>query len=173
MHGRSCHPGPPALGLSATVPAKPSPTVPGIETCPGRLPVPEQLRAPGERTTSPGATGVTMATMPHRPSGCAVVHLGGTRARVARERAPGKTEIVSVPRRTRAHDAEPYQVRVLRAVGDRSPVVIAGLADERTAFERKIAQTGHHPDRFVEDPDLDDADDALRRRLRALHSHPG
>jgi hypothetical protein len=51
--------------------------------------------------------------------------------------------------------------------------VIAGLADERTALEREITRFGQHLDRFVEDPNLDDADDALRRRLRALHSHPG
>ena len=50
----------------------------------------------------------------------------------------------------------------------------AGLvACLEAAFEREIMRIGHHPDRFVEDPNLDDADDALRRRLRALHSHPG
>lgn len=173
MHGRSCHPGPPAMGVPATVPARPSPTMPAVETCAGRLPAAEPPRAPGQRITSPGATGMTIATLPHRPSGSAVVHLGGSRARVAREMAPGSTEIVSVPRRSRARDPEPYLVRVLRAVGDRAPVVIAGLADERTALEREITRFGQHLDRFVEDPNLDDADDALRRRLRALHSHPG
>ena len=173
MHGRSCHPGPLELGVPATVSATLAPTVPDAETCAGRLPPAEPPRAPGERTTSPGATGVTIATLPHLPSGSAVVHLGGTRARVARERAPGGAEIVSVPRRSRARDPEPYLARVLRAIGDRAPVVIAGLADERAAFEREIVRIGHHPDRFVEDPNLDDADDALRRRLRALHSHPG
>jgi hypothetical protein len=117
--------------------------------------------------------GVTIATLPHRPAGSAVVHLGGAGARVARELASAGPEIVWVPRRSRARDPEPYLVRVLRAVGDRAPVVIAGLADERTALEREIARVGHHRDRFVEDPTLDAADDALRRRLRGLHSHPG
>lgn len=173
MHGRSCHPAQPALGVPATVSATPAPTVPGVETCAGRPPAATPPRAPGERTTSPGATSVTIATLPHRPSGSAVVHLGSARARVARERAPGGAEIVSVPRRSRARDPEPYLVRVLRAVGDRAPVVIAGLADERSAFEREIVRLGHHPDWFVEDPHLDDVDDALRMRLRSLHSHPG
>ena len=173
MHGRSSRPGPPALVVSSTVPSDLAAAAHAVEPSEGRRPVAEPPRAPGERTTSPGAIGATLATLPHRPSGGAVVHLGGTRARVARERAPGGAEIVSVPRRSRARCPEPYLVRVLRAIGDRSPVVIAGTADERTALEREFVRIGHHPDRFVEDPHLDADDDALRGRLRALHSHPG
>ncbi len=172
MHGRSCHAGPPALGVPVTASATAAPAMPAVGTCAG-LPAAEPPPAPGKRTMSPGATSVTIATLPHRPSGSAVVYLGETRARVAREQAPGGADIVSVPRRSRAHDPQPYLVRVLRAVGDRAPVVIAGLPEQRTAFEREIVQTGHHPDRFVEDPHLNDADDALRMRLRSLHSHPG
>jgi hypothetical protein len=78
-----------------------------------------------------------------------------------------------VPRRSRARSPEPYLVRILHAIGDRSPIVIAGLADERIALEREFVRIDHHPERFVEDPRLDAVDDALRERLRALHSHPG
>ena len=140
---------------------------------PAHPPVKEHPPAPGERTTSPGAMTGTTATLPHRPSGGAVVHLGRTNARVARDRAGGRTEIVSVPRRSRGRSPAPYLVRILHAVGDRAPVVIAGLADERTALEREFVRIGHHPERFIEDPHLDAVDDALRGRLRALHSHPG
>ncbi len=172
MHGRSCRPGPPALGVPAWV-ASPARAEDRLERGVARGQAAEPPRAPGERITSPGAIGVTVATLPHRPSGGAVVFLGRTRARVARERAAGATEFVSVPRRSRARAPEPYLARVLRAVGDRAPVVIAGLADERNALEREVEGVDHHPDRFIEDPNLDAADDALRRRLRALHSHPG
>lgn len=159
MHGRSTHPGPPS-------PAAPETPVPGA-------PAAAPARSPGERTTSPGATASTAATLPHRPSGAAVVHLGCAGARVALDRAGGSARIVSVPRRSRGRIPEPYLVRVLHAVGDRAPVVIAGLADERTALEREFVRIGHHPERFIEDPHLDGVDEALRGRLRALHSHPG
>lgn len=171
MHGRSHRPGSPALGGPATVPAIPA--VPATGGLPAPRSTAEPPRAPGERTTSPGATGVTVATLPHRPSGGAVVHLARTGARVARDRGVGGAELVSVPRRSRARSPEPYPVRILHAVGDRSPIVIAGLPDERTAVERELVRIGHHPERFIEDPHLDPADDALCRRLRALHSHPG
>jgi hypothetical protein len=115
----------------------------------------------------------TVATLPHPPLGGAVVHLGPAGARKARDRAGGRPEMVSIPRRSRARNPAPYLVRILHAVGDRAPVVIAGLADERTALEREFVRIGHHPERFIEDPHLDAADEALRGRLRALHSHPG
>ena len=149
------------------------PALPAGRATPGPRSTAERPPAPGERTTSPGAIGVTVATLPHRPSGGAVVHLAGTGARVARERGVGGAELVSVRRRSRARSPEPYLVRILHAVGDRSPIVIAGLPDERTALERELVRIGHHPERFIEDPHLEATDDALRRRLRALHSHPG
>ena len=173
MHGRSRRPGALVLVVPAPAPAPPIPAVPASTAIPGRRSTVEPPRAPGERTTSPGATGGTVATLPHRPSGGAVVHLGGSGARVARDRAAGGAEIVSVQRRSRARSPEPYLVRILHAVGDRSPVVIAGIPDERTALEREFVRIGHHPERFIEDPHLDAADDALRARLRALRSHPG
>lgn len=160
MHGRSTRPGPPDLTPPAT------PTMPANVSA-------ERPRSPGERTTSPGATTVTVATLPHGPSGSAVVHLGRAGARVARDGATGRPEIISVPRRSRARSPEPYLVRILHAVGDRSPLVIAGLADERTELERELVRIDHRPERLIDDPHLDAVDEALRGRLRALHSHPG
>jgi len=171
MHGRPRRPGSPAPGGPATAPAIPA--MPTARATPVPRSTAERPRAPGERTTSPGATGVTVATLPHRPSGGAVVHLARTGARVARDRGLGGAELVSVPRRSRARSPEPYPVRILHAIGDRSPIVIAGIPDERTALERELVRIGHHPERFIEDPHLDATDDSLRRRLRALHSHPG
>jgi hypothetical protein len=81
--------------------------------------------------------------------------------------------MVSIPRRSRGRSPGPYLVRVLHAVGDRAPIVIAGLPDERTALEREFVRIGHHPERFVEDPHLDAVDETLLLRLRALRSHPG
>ena len=115
----------------------------------------------------------TVATLPHDPSGGAVIHLGRTGARVARDRATGGPEIVAVPRRSRARRPEPYLLRILHAVGERAPLVIGGVPDERTALERELVRIGHQPERFIEDPRLDPVDEALRARLRALHSHPG
>jgi hypothetical protein len=161
MHGRSTRPGPPDVAAPTAPPA------PGQ-----RLPA-DPPPAPGERTTSPGAMAGTVATLPHHPSGGAVVHLGRTGARVARDRAEGRTEVISVPRRSRGQRPAPYLVRILHAVGDRAPVVIGGLADERTALEREFVRIGHHPERFIEDPHLDAVDEGLRLRLRALHAHPG
>jgi hypothetical protein len=149
------------------------PAAPILTAFPGARSTAEPPRAPGERTTSPGATCGTVATLPHHPSGGAVVHVGRTRARIARDRAAGVVEVLSVPRRSRARSPEPYVARILHAVGDRSPVVIAGLADERTVLERELVRIGHHPEGLIEDPHLDPVDDALRRRLRALRSHPG
>ena len=77
MHGRSTH-----------APAAP---VPGAEHVP----------SPGERTTSPGATGPTPATMPHGRLGGAVVLLAASEAVVARTRPDGRDEIARVPRRSR------------------------------------------------------------------------
>jgi hypothetical protein len=159
MPGRSTHPAPPVLEAHA------SPT--GITRR-----VDSGAPAPGERTSSPGASRGSVATLPHGPAGGAVVHLGRTGARVARDRAGGHPRIVSVPRRSRARCPEPYLVRVLHAVGDCSPVVIAGLADDRTALERELVRIGHQPDRFIEDCHLAGVDEALRERLRALRSHP-
>jgi hypothetical protein len=160
MHGRSTHPGPPDVAE------------PGALTRPTQRPTRRAI-SPGERTTSPGATTTTLATLPHRPLGCAVVHLGRAGARVARDRPSGSPEIVVIARRSRARIPEAYLVRVLDAVGDRAPVVIAGLADERTALGEEIVRRGHDPERFIEDPLVDSADEALRSRLRGLHSHPG
>ncbi len=160
MHGRSTHPGPPNLAAPGLVEHPPQP--------PARRAV-----SPGERTTSPGATTTTVATLPHRPLGCAVVHLGRVNARVARDRPGDRPEIVVIARRSRARIPEAYLTRVLNAVGDRAPVVIAGLADERTALEDEIVRRGHDPQRFVDDALVNSADEALRGRLRDLHSHPG
>lgn len=173
MHGRSRRPRPPELAAPPVVPAPATPPVPDRPTVPARPWTAEQPRAPGGRTTSPGATTGTIATLPHRPSGGAVVYLGPTGARVARDLPTGRAQVVGVPRRSRARAPEPYLVRILHAVGDRSPFVIAGLADERTALEREFVRIGHHPERFIEDPHLEPGDDALLRRLRALRSHPG
>lgn len=161
MHGRSSHP------------IAPDPTRSATEILPARPSIAERPPAPGERTTSPGAMIMTLATRPHGPSGCAVVHLGRAGARVARDCGTRRPEIVSVPRRSRALSPEPYLDRILHAVGDRAPLVIAGLAEERTALEGELLRAGHSPDWFIEDRDLEAEDDALRRRLRALHSHPG
>jgi hypothetical protein len=160
MHGRSTHPGPTNTTEPGPVKGPPQP--------PARRAV-----SPGERTTSPGATTTTVATLPHRPLGCAVVHLGRVGARVARDHPGGSPEIVAIGRRSRARMPVAYLARVLEAVGDRAPVVIAGLADERAALEEEIVRRGRDPERFIEDPLVDSADEALRGRLRELHSHPG
>ena len=149
MHGRSTHPLP--------VPA------PGGEHAP----------SPGERTTSPGATGPTAATMPHGRLGGAVVLLAATEAVVARTRPDGRDEIARVPRRSN-RPAPSFFLRVLHELGDRAPVVIMGTAPDRTAFEREFVMVSHRPDRLVEDASVHDAHpEALLERLRSLRSHPG
>jgi len=150
MHGRSTHPLP--------VPA------PGGEHAP----------SPGERRTSPGATGPTAATMPHGRLGGAVVLLAATEAVVARTRPDGRDEIARVPRRGSHPGAPPFFLRVLHELGDRAPVVIMGTAPDRTAFEREFVMVSHRPDRLVEDASVHDAHpEALLERLRSLRSHPG
>lgn len=130
--------------------------------------------SPGERTTSPGATGPTPATMPHGRLGGAVVLLAATEAVVARTRPDGCDEIARVPRRGGRAGAPSFFLRVLRAVGDRAPVVIMGASPDRTAFEREFVMISHRPDRLLEDASVHDAHpEALLERLRGLRSHPG
>lgn len=134
----------------------------------------ERPPSPGERTTSPGAMGVTAATLPHGPLGGAVVLLAATEAVIARTRPDGRDEIVRVRRRTRRADAPPFFVRILHELGDRAPVVILGEPSERTAFEREFVAVSHRPDRLLEDAGVHDAHpEALLERLAALRSHPG
>lgn len=150
MHGRTSHP-----------PAAP---VPGVEHAP----------SPGERTTSPGATRPTAATLPHGPLGGAVVLLAATEAVVARTRTDGLDEVARVRRRSRRPDAAPFHVRILHEIGERAPVLILGTTSERTAFEREFVAVSHRPDRLVEDASVHDAHpEALLERLRGLRSHPG
>ena len=150
MHGRSTH--------------SPAAPVPGAGHAP----------SPGERTTSPGATGPTPATMPHGCLGGAVVLLAATEAVVARTRPDGRDEITRVPRRSRRAGAPSFFVRILHELGDRAPVVILGASPERTAFEREFVMISHRPDRLVEDASVHDAHpEALLERLRGLRSHPG
>jgi hypothetical protein len=150
MHGRTSQP-----------PAAP---VPGVEHAP----------SPGERTTSPGATGPTPATMPHGPLGGAVVLLAATEAVVARTRPDGRDEIARVRRASRRPDAASFHVRILHELGDRAPILILGAAAERTAFEREFVAVSHRPDRIMEDASVHDAHpEALLERLRGLRSHPG
>jgi hypothetical protein len=148
MHGRST---PPAA------------LVPGADHSP----------SPGERTTSPGATGQTPATMPHGRLGGAVVLLAATEAVVARTRPDGRDEIARVPRRG-GRDGPSFFLRVLHELGDRAPVVILGAGPDRTAFEREFVMVSHRPDRLLEDASVHDAHPAaLLERLRGLRSHPG
>jgi hypothetical protein len=150
MHGRTSHP-----------PATP---VPGVEHAP----------SPGERTTSPGATGPTPATLPHGPLGGAVVLLAATEAVIARTRPDGRDEIARVKRRGRRAEAPSFHVRVLHELGDRAPVLIMGSPAERTAFEREFVAISHRPDRLLEEASVHDAHpEALLQRLRGLRSHPG
>ena len=130
--------------------------------------------SPGECTTSPGAMGVTPATMPHGPLGGAVVLLAATEAAIARTRPDGRDEIVRVRRRARKAEAPPFFVRVLHELGDRAPVVMLGDPAERTAFEREFVAVSHRPDRLFDDASVHDAHpEALLERLRGLRSHPG
>jgi hypothetical protein len=130
--------------------------------------------SPGQRTTSPGATAATLATLPHGRLGGAVVLLAASEAVVARTRPDGRDEIVRVRRRTRVVDAPPFFVRLLREVGDRAPVVFLGSAAERTALERLFVAIGRQPDRILDEASVHDAHpEALLERLRALRSHPG
>ncbi len=150
MHGRSTH--------------SPAAPVPGA----GHVP------SPGERTTSPGATGPTPATMPHGHLGGAVVLLAATEAVVARTRADGRDEITRVPRRSGRTGSPAFFLQILRELGDRAPVVIMGAGPERTAFEREFVMISHRPDRLLEDASVHDAHPAaLLERLRGLRSHPG
>ena len=150
MHGRSSHP--------------PAPPAAGGEHAP----------SPGERTTSPGATTATTATLPHALLGGAVVLLGATEAVIARTRPDGHDEIVRVRRHSRSADGPSFFLRALRELGDRSPVLILGPAPERTAFEREFVMVSHRPDRLLEDAGVHDAHpEALMERLRGLRSHPG
>jgi hypothetical protein len=149
MHGRSTHP-----------PAAP-------------VPAAEHVPSPGERTTSPGATGPTPATMPHGRLGGAVVLLAATEAVIARTRPDGRDEIVRVPRGGRS-GASSFFLRILHELGDRAPVVIMGAAADRTAFEREFVLVSHRPDRLLEEASVHDAHpEALLERLRGLRSHPG
>jgi hypothetical protein len=149
MHGRS------------TRPAEPPP---GAKRAP----------SPGERTTSPGATGPTPATLPHGSLGPAVVLLAATEAVIARTRPDGHDEVRRVRRRARSAGAPPFFVRILHELGDRAPVLILGAAEERTAFEREFVAVSHRPDRLIEDASVHDAHPAaLLERLRGLRSHPG
>jgi hypothetical protein len=150
MHGRTSHP--------------PAPPAAGVEHAP----------SPGERTTSPGATGPTAATLPHGPLGGAVVLLAATEAVIARTRPDGRDEIVRVRRRTRKVGVEPFHLRVLHEIGGRAPVLILGPGAERTAFEREFVAVSHRPDRLLEEASVQDAHpEALLERLRGLRSHPG
>lgn len=150
MHGRSTH--------------QPAAPVPGVGHAP----------SPGERTTSPGATGRTPPTMPHGRLGGAVVLLAANEAVVARTRPDGRDEIARVPRRGGRAGAPSFFLRVLREVGDRAPVVIMGASPDRTAFEREFVMVSHRPDRLLEDASVHDAHpEALLERLRGLRSHPG
>jgi len=134
----------------------------------------EHAPSPGERTTSPGATGPTAATLPHGPLGGAVVLLAANEAVIARTRPDGRDEIHRVRRRTRRADAPPFFVRVLHELDDRAPVLILGPAQERTALEREFVLVSHRPDRLLEDASVHDAHpEALLERLRGLRSHPG
>jgi hypothetical protein len=142
----------------------PSPPVPGVEHAPSQ----------GERTTGPGATGPTLASMPHGRPGGAVVLLAATEAVVARTRRDGRDEIVRVRRRTRAAGAPTFFVRILHELGERAPVLILGGSADRTAFEREFVMVSHRPDRLMEDASVHDAHpEALLERLRGLRSHPG
>jgi len=139
-------------------------------------PVPgaDHVPSPGERTTSPGATGPTQATMAHGRLGGAVVLIASTEAVVARTRPDGRDEITRVPRRGASGGDAPFFVRILREVGDRAPVLIMGPASDRTAFEREFVNVSHRPDRLLEDAGVHDAHpEALLERLRGLRSHPG
>ena len=157
MHGRSSHT--PTDAPADTLPGTPDVAIAG---------------APGERTTSPGAMGVTAATLPHADPGPAVVLLGVAEAVVARSVADGRDEIVRVPRATRRHDAQPFFVRVFHEIGNRTPVAILGPASERTAFEREFVLISHRPDRLLEDASVHDSHpEALLGRLRALRGHVG
>lgn len=150
MHGRSTH--------------SPAAPVPGAERAP----------SPGKRTTSPGATGPTPATMPHGRLGGAVVLLAATEAVIARTRPDGRDEITRVPRRGGRSGAPSFFLRILHELGERAPVVIMGAASERTAFEREFVMVSHRPDRLLEEASVHDAHpEALLERLRALRSHPG
>lgn len=150
MHGRSTH--------------SPAAPVQGAEHVP----------SPGERTTSPGATGPTPASMPHGRLGGAVVLLAANEAVVARTRPDGRDEIARVPRRSGRAGGAPFFVRVLHELGDRAPVVIMGAGPDRTAFEREFVMVSHRPDRLLEDASVHDAHpEALLERLRGLRSHPG
>ena len=130
--------------------------------------------SPGERTTSPGATGQTPATMAHGRLGGAVILLAATEAVMARTRADGRDEITRIPRRGGPAGTPSFFVRVLRELGDRAPVVIMGSTADRTAFERAFVAVSHRPDRLLEDASIHDAHpEALLERLRGLRSHPG
>ncbi len=150
MHGRTSQP-----------PAQP---VPGTEPAP----------SPGERTTSPGATGPTTADLPHGQLGGAVVLLAATEAVIARTRPDGLDEVTRVRRQARRTGDLSFFVRVRHAVGDRAPVLILGTPVERTAFEREFVMVSHRPDRLLEDASVHDAHpQAMLERLRGLRSHPG
>ncbi len=147
-------------------------TIQPPEPAPAGAPAPPA--PPGERTTSPGAVTATTATLPHEDLGGAVLLLGVREAVLARRRRDGRDEVVRVRRTSRALGAAPYLVRIFDAIGRRSPVLILGRADERTAFEREFVRISHRPDCLLEDPEVHDAHpEALLARLRALRSHPG
>jgi hypothetical protein len=148
----------------------------GRTTQPPAQPVPgaEHVPSPGERTTSPGATGPTAATLPHGQLGGAVVLLAATEAVIARTRSDGRDEITRVRRQSRRTGEPSFFVRVLHEIGDRAPVLILGTPAERTAFEREFVMVSHRPDRLLEDASVHDAHpEAMLERLRGLRSHPG
>ncbi len=97
----------------------------------------------------------------------AVVWLNGREARIARTGEGGEPVVAEV--RRDVDGADPFLLRVVRAIGDQERVVILGPGSARLALEREYVSLYRRPDRLVDvEPAGAVSSDDLVERLTTL-----